>query len=181
MAALKIGLLVMLAISCIFEERRSQQKLLPINDTILVAESHQLVAINKNARLQQVRLIKVNSFPVSGNKKFCLLFNDVQMQSAPEGVYEIYLNKRKEDSLALEPGSKLFVNVVDTYMLKEKKGEHSFCLDASGGIAVLAINNNLPPDFYVTVLFRGNLLPDKKEATNTGSLTIKGIQLMQIQ
>ncbi len=181
MSALKIGFLMMLAVSCIFAERKSWQKRLPINDTILVAESHQSLAINKRAPVHQVRLTTVNSIPLSGNQKFCLLIKGVEMQTPPEGVYEVYLTEQQEDKQGLTPESNLFINVIDTYTLTDKNAGIDFCLDASRNIAVLSKRNRLPSNFYVTVLFRGNMLPDKKEVTNAGSLTIGKMQLVWIQ
>lgn len=91
----------------------------------------------------------------------------------------IYLSTEKYSQDKLQPENQYFINVIDTYLLKGSYNKQKLYFILSDDIKEKILKETTSY-FYVSILYRGNLSPDKKESKNAGKLKIGSISLLEI-
>jgi hypothetical protein len=109
-------------------------------------------------------------------KKYFIVFKNMIVNKLPDGVYEVYLDSKKQKSATLHSGLPAFISVLDLYtphgdLLK---------MDITTVINKLLTTRKQIRGFYLTILFRGNSLPGAGKSANAGNIRFKGISIFRV-
>ncbi len=173
-----LGMIVgMSGSSCKGAERNST----PDKDTSVLARSAESFTINSAQPFYQGKL-ESSGKKLSPDKKTVLMLDQPKVDQTPDGVYEVYLTAEKSDTKTLSASHPGFVNVLDLYSLTTEAPPDYISVDLTKILIGLSKSGQALTPLYVTVLFKGNVMPDNSMAsTQAGKLSIKSIRVVQAE
>jgi hypothetical protein len=172
--------IVMVAVSLSFSTcKAAEKKTGPYRDTVVLAKSAQPFTIDYNKPFYQAELRPTELQQYDPSKKIWLLFDDPQVMQDPDGVYEIYITMLPADIKVLGPAMPGFVNVLDLYSLTNPEPKNYLVNDLSKHMEKWMKERQPFSPLFITVLFRGTLLPGNGESKKAGQLMIKGMRIVQ--
>jgi hypothetical protein len=147
-------------------------------DTNILARSDRSFSIETGKAFYQT-VVATTGEKVKKDKKILLLLDDPRIGQGPDGVYEVYVCREKCDINMLLPSHPGFVNVLDLYSLTVTEPPKHLLIDLTRKTVELVKKGQPFSSLYVTVLFRGNLLPGNVESKAAGQMTIMGMRVVQ--
>ena len=147
-------------------------------DTVIIACGDNIAAISKNSRCIQTAIEKKSDPQTKTNSRYVLRFENMEMKEAPDGAYEVYISTRKKDKKNLAAVSPDFVSVINTFSLNSEPPVKTIYLDITKNMEKIAVTQYRV--LYISILFRGNRLSNKKESTHAGMLYTQRICLLQV-
>ncbi|MDZ4795508.1 MAG: hypothetical protein SGI83_14600 [Bacteroidota bacterium] len=162
------------AFSCKGAEPKAGAK----GDTIILARSDSSFTIEAGKAYYQTAVVTTGEKIISG-KKLLLLLDEPVIGQNPDGVYEVYICREQCTISILSSSSPGFVNLVDLYALAVNDPPKSLTIDITKKIAEWTKTGQALPSFFVTIVFRGNIMPGNVESVNTGKITVKGMRVVQ--
>lgn len=147
-------------------------------DTNILARSEQSFTIETGNPFYQVIVVTTGK-KVTGNKKILLLLDNPMIGQNPDGVYEVYICLEKCDINTLSSTHQGFVNVLDLYALTMSDSPNYLLVDLTRKTSEWVKDGQPFPSLYITVLFRGNMLPENIESKKAGQMSIAGMRIIQ--
>jgi hypothetical protein len=172
--------IVMVATNLSFSScKAAEKKTGPYNDTIVLAKSTQPFTIDNNKPFYQVELRPTELQQYDPAKKMWLLLDDPKVAQSPDGVYEVYITILPADVKVLGPTMPGFVNVLDIYSLTAPEPKNYLVNNLSKHMEKWMKERQPLSPLYITVLFRGTVLPGNGESKKAGQLMVKGMRIVQ--
>ncbi|MFN0177114.1 MAG: hypothetical protein ACKVU0_20905 [Saprospiraceae bacterium] len=152
-------------------------------DTIFIAASQKAFVLEKGQKAVYIPLETLNHAPLSNTKPVRLLFENIRVDASGEGVYEVYLNRTKQGNGETNAANLLAENLVGTlnlYNLTIPNSPQVVSMAVSGALKNLAISDEPSlPSLSITVVFRGNIMPNQTEVGHTGQLYFGKVSIVQ--
>lgn len=168
----------MLLCLCSFYCKSEQRNESAFKDTNVLARNEKSFTINSDTSFYQAGLISTGQ-NLSGTNKILLLLGDPRVMQNPDGVYEVYASREAIDAKMLSSTHPGFVNVLDLYALTVNNPPNYLSVDLTKRLAELAKDGQPIFPVTVTIVFRGNALPDSSKSTQAGRLSVKGMRIVQ--
>jgi hypothetical protein len=149
------------------------------NDTLILAAIAPSFSLNTEKSFYQAKLTSSGK-KVLTNKRTMLLLEDITISENPDGVYELYLSGEMNDKNLLSPSDSCFINLLDLYALTDSNNRNNISIDITKKISRNVIVGEKFPELTVTILFRGNILPDKADSKQAGRISVKKIKVIQV-
>ena len=150
---------------------------MPFNDTITLATSQKSIEL-KNGKQQIVVPLKI-AVPFDLQQPNCsLLFESLQVNPLPEGVYEVYLSADCPPKGHLSSEDKRFIGLLDLYSLSDGT-KKTTSLAMTDAVQPILNGKKKGGNYYLIVQFSGNVLPHGKPVPHTGHLLCSRIRFVQ--
>lgn len=147
------------------------------SDTIILGSRQQVITFNTSTPYYQAAIsLPGNKLPAG--KKIWLVLDDVSVPEAPDGVYELFVSGSPHGLAEPHSPKETFTTVLDIYALTAEQQPSQVTADITKKVAGLLQNNLLPGTLYIAIRFTGNELPDKSASKATGTINIKGMQVL---
>ena len=171
---------VMVMFVCLldFSCKGAERNVATDNDTVVLAQSEQSFTIDTSKIFYQTKVMATGK-KVTGDKKILLLLDDPAIAQNSDGVYEIYVCPEKCEVNILSSSHPGFVNVVDLYALTVSDPPDYLSVDITRKTSEWIKVGQPFPSIYITVLFRGNRLPEKIESRQAGQMVVAGMRVVQ--
>lgn len=172
------SMLMILLSMCFFSCTGTAHNASVKSDTsILAAYDHPLL-INSDTPFCQVNLVSSGK-KLSAGKKILLLFDDPLVLQNPDGVYEVYVTREKIDLKNLSSSNPGYINVLDLYALTVTDPPNYLSIDLTKKSVQWAKDGQALAPLIMTILFRGNTMPDNLESKNAGQMKVQRIRVVQ--
>lgn len=148
------------------------------SDTTILLTKDTLLIVGQQPAICRLQL------PLSFEKSYddshsaFLIFHHPVVIKAPDGVYEVYVTHQKPDIGSLTYKSSEFTGLLDLYTLTEPDAKNYLVININKTLKI-AFNKSELNEIYVTIIFRGNILPGGTNSDQTGKLTIRGLSIFQ--
>jgi hypothetical protein len=172
------SLLVMIVCLAGTSCKGAERNITPVSDTSIIAASKQAFTIGTDKPFYQVALLSSGK-KLSADKKILLLLDDTKVLNNPDGVYEVYVSGETTDVKMLSSSHPAFVNLLDLYALTANDPPKFLSVDLKGKLTALVKDGQLLSPITLTILFRGNMLPDNTESKQAGRMMVKGVRVIQ--
>lgn len=148
------------------------------SDTSILGVSKQSFTIETDKPFYQMAL-QSSGKKLSVDKKILLLLDKPDVIQNPDGVYEVYVSNETIDVKMLSSSHPAFVNLLDLYALTVNDPPKFLSVDLTKKLDALVKDGQLLSPLTVTILFRGNALPDNTESKQAGQTLVNGIRIVQ--
>jgi hypothetical protein len=155
------------------------KKMGPFKDTVVLAKSIQSFTIDYDKPYYQVELRPTELQQYDPSKKIWLVLDAPKVMQNPDGVYEVYVTMLPADVKQLAPGMPGFVNVLDLYSLTNPEPKDFLVHDLSKHMERWTKERQPFSPLFITVLFRGTMIPGSGESKKAGQITIRGMRILQ--
>jgi hypothetical protein len=172
--SLLVTLVFLEGISCKGTQRNTTGE----TDTTILAISKQSFTIETDSPFYQAVLLSPGKKLSAGKKVFLLLDHPAVIKN-PDGVYEVYITREATDVKAFSSSQPAFVNLLDLYSLTAANPPAYISIDLTKNLTGLLKTGESLPAITITILFRGNLLPDNTGSKQAGQLKIKGMRMVE--
>lgn len=119
------------------------------------------VILNATTNVFQEEFKLTRPVDIAGDHKVVLIFENPVVKVNPDGAYEIYVSLVRSDVAKLESAAPEFANVLDLFSATTP-GVERVETDLTPALKRIAPGGKGIRSLYVTILFRGNLMPDGK-------------------
>lgn len=180
-AIASICLFIGAASSCIQHAGKAAPIFAP-SDTMTIAASEKEFILKSGQKAIDIPLKNLESKPEIGNNYVWLIFDEISVETAGEGVYEVYINRSRQngptdDNLKEES----LLGKLNLYNLTIPNSPPRISMKIPDRMKFLFSERQSLQPLRITVLFRGNVLPNQTEVEHTGKLHFGKVRVVQVR